>query len=436
MQECCRESPAPCASSEAEQGMSVMDLRAPQWHEDLDYLVEALRREHRNLFHAVSPENFDGAVRSLHRRIPLLAGHAITVELARLVALIGDGHTCLTLTEVVGFRRYPLRLYQYADGLFVQAIMPEHGSGAGGRLLAIGDTPATEAYDLVRPLISRDNEMGVTAMAPHLLTVPEVLQARGVLADPEHASYVVQRPSGELLTCVLRPVDMLPPDLAAAHAGRSGPLPLWRQRSLEENWCTSLAEERALYVQYNRVRDAQSEPVATFVERVFTVVEQERVERVILDIRLNQRGNMALNRPLIHHLIRCDQVNQWGRLFVLIGRLTFSAAMNLAVDLERHTRALFVGEPTGARPNHYGENVAITLPHSNLHCSVSAFWWQYSVPSDDRPWIAPDIPAALWSEDDRLGRDPALAAALRVDAQSIPPVEDRHDPDYLGRRLR
>jgi hypothetical protein len=59
---------------------------------------------------------------------------------------------------------------------------------------------------------------------------------------------------------------------------------------------------------------------------------------------------MSLNRPLIHRLIRCDTINQWGKLFVVIGRRTFSAAMNLAVDLERHTRALFVGEPTGGAP--------------------------------------------------------------------------------------
>jgi hypothetical protein len=97
---------------------------------------------------------------------------------------------------------------------------------------------------------------------------------------------------------------------------------------------------------------------------------------------------------------------------------------------------LFVGEPTGARPNHYGENVEITLPHSGLHVMASALWWQYSVPSDDRPWIAPDIPAALWSEDDRLRRDPALDAALRFVPQSAATIEDRRAPDYLARKPR
>lgn len=411
-------------------------LTPAQWRADLDHLADALERDHRNLFHSVSRESFDGVVRSLCARIPVLDGHAIVVELARLVALVGDGHTRLPLTEVPGFRRYPLRLYHYADGLFVQAIAREHGSATGARLLAIGDTPATDAYDAMRALISRDNEMGVRAAAPELLTIPEVLHARGVLADPEHAAYLVQRPSGERVTYVLRPREALPTDLANARDGAATPPPLWLRRSPEHNWLISLTDAQTLYVQYSRVRDAPEESVEGFFDRVFTLVERDDVHRLILDIRLNGGGNMSLNRPLIHHLIRCDRVNQWGKLFVVIGRLTFSAAMNLAVDLERHTRALFVGEPTGARPNHYGENADIVLPHSRLRCTASALWWQYSSPRDDRPWIAPDIPAALWSADYAANRDPALESIMRYVPDPTRAVEDRHALDYLSKRLR
>jgi len=414
----------------------VPHVTSAQWRADLDYLVEALGREHRNLFHSVSRESFDGAVRSLRARIPALDEHEIVVELARLVALVGDGHTSLPLVAIPGFRRYPLRLYHYADGLCVQAIAREHGATAGARLLAIGDTPATDAYDAMRPLISRDNEMGVKAAAPELLTIPEVLHARGVLADPEQATYVVQRPSGERVTCALRPVEALPADLADAHDGAATGSPLWLQRSPEHNWCMHLADVGALYVQYNRVRDGQDDSVAAFFDRVFALIEREDAQRLILDVRLNGGGNMSLNRPLIHHLIRCNQVNQWGKLFVIIGRHTFSAAMNLAVDLERHTRALFVGEPTGARPNHFGENADITLPHSGLRCTASALWWQYSSPRDDRPWIAPDVPAALWAADYAANRDPVLDAIMRYVPDPARAVEDRHEPEYLAKRRR
>ena len=61
-------------------------------------------------------------------------------------------------------------------------------------------------------------------------------------------------------------------------------------------------------------------------------------------------GNNFLNQSLVHGLICCKKINQPGRLFALIGRHTFSAAMNLAVDLERNVHVLFAGEPTGSVP--------------------------------------------------------------------------------------
>jgi hypothetical protein len=78
-------------------------------------------------------------------RIPPLAGHEI------VVVLVGDGHTRLPLTEVPGFRRYPLRLYHYADDLFVRAIAGEHSAAAGARLLAIDRGHARSASRRWRP---------------------------------------------------------------------------------------------------------------------------------------------------------------------------------------------------------------------------------------------------------------------------------------------
>src|SRR5437660_1156581 len=86
---------------------------------------------------------------------------------------------------------------------------PAEAEAAWTRLAAIGDTPATDAYEAVRSLVSRDNEMGVREQAPALLAIPEVLQARGVLVDPERAPFLVQRTDGERLTIVLHPLAAL-----------------------------------------------------------------------------------------------------------------------------------------------------------------------------------------------------------------------------------
>lgn len=409
-------------------------LGAAQWREDLAYLAGALRREHRNPFHRTSRSAFDDAVRHLHARIPSLAGHEVVVEMARLVAMLGDGHTALRLADVPGFRRYPLALYRFSDGLFVRAVGREHGAAAGARLLAIGGTPAEEAYEAMRPIVSRDNEMGVRATAPELLTIPEVLHARGVVASPEHATFGVELRGGERIALSLHPGDGLPDGLVDARDGAAAPPPLWLRRSPEENGFDYLPDSRTLYLGYNRVRDGPDETLASLFDRAFGLIEREGVERLIVDIRLNHGGNNALNRPLVHHLVRCDRINRWGGLYAIVGRQTFSAAMNLAVDLERHTRTLFVGEPTGSSPNHYGENAEIVLPHSGLRTTASALWWQHSAPYDDRPWIAPDLPARLSAADYAANRDPAGETALGHAPDATTRFAEY--PDRLALKLR
>jgi hypothetical protein len=407
-------------------------LSSGQWREDLHELVAALGREHRDLYHAMSRQAFRAAVRALDARIPFLAGHEIVVELARLTAMVGDGHTVLRLTDVPGFQRYPLALSQYSDGLFVRAIARDHAYAAGARLLSIGGTPAAEAYEAMRPVISRDNEMGVRAQAPGLLTIPEVLHARGVISGLGRTTYELELRGGGRVALDLDPPDQIPEDLADARERAGAPTPLWLRDSAK-NWVTFLADARTVYVAYNQVRDHPIERLATFFDRVFATIAAEACDRLVLDIRANGGGNMALNRPLVHSLIRCDAVNQWSRLFAIIGCGTFSAAMNLTVDLERHTRVLFVGEPTGSSPNHYGETAEIVLPHSQLRLSASALWWQYSDPNDDRPWIAPDLPARLSSEDDAAGHDPALEAIIGYQPGSATYEEY---PNRLMRQLR
>jgi hypothetical protein len=187
-------------------------------------------------------------------------------------------------------------------------------------------------------------------------------------------------------------------------------------------WFEYLADSRAVYVQYNQVQDKPDETLTDFWRRVFVFVESNPVDRFILDIRLNGGGDGFLNQSLIHNLIRCDKVNQRGKLFTIIGRRTFSAAGFLAIDLERHTRTLFVGEPIGARPNHYGESGWFPLPHSGLMVGYSSLYWQYSDPRDTRPWVPPSLAAELSSADYAANRDPALQAVL--DYKPQPPLED------------
>jgi tetratricopeptide (TPR) repeat protein len=104
-------------------------------------------------------------------------------------------------------------------------------------------------------------------------------------------------------------------------------------------------------------------------------------------------------------------VDQKGRLFVLVGRSTWSAAQGLVNELEKYTNAIFVGEPTGGKVNSYGDSRRITLPNSGITVRVSTLWWQGDE-RDRRPWKAPQVAADLRFEGYRANNDQALKAAL------------------------
>jgi C-terminal processing protease CtpA/Prc len=132
-----------------------------------------------------------------------------------------------------------------------------------------------------------------------------------------------------------------------------------------------------------------------------------------LDLRRNHGGDNTLNDAVIRDLSTRAQFNRRGRLFVLVGRETFSAAQNLATRLERATGAIFVGEPTGGRPNHYGDLQKIPLPNSGLVATASTRYWQDSDPQDARSTITPSVTVVGTFGDYRLGRDPVLNDVLR-----------------------
>jgi hypothetical protein len=175
-------------------------------------------------------------------------------------------------------------------------------------------------------------------------------------------------------------------------------------------WFEYLEDEKLVYFQYNAVRNKAADPIWMFAKRLFEFIEANPVEYLVIDMRRNGGGNNFLNVPIVQGLIKCEKVNKDGHLFVIAGRHTFSAAMNGAADIEYHTKAMFVGEPTGSSPNFIGETTMITLPWSDLQVSCSSLYWQRSVAMDYRTWIAPDLLAELSSEDYRTNRDPAMEA--------------------------
>jgi hypothetical protein len=239
---------------------------ADRWRQDLRYFASEAPKRHKNLFHVMTREQFETAVNLLDQRIPNLTREQIIVELQRIVAMIRDGHTRIQdfpFGPKVGFGSYPIYLYQYKDGLFVQAADPAYKETVGARVVKIGNATTAQAWARVSELVCRDgdNEMSVKAIAPVLLVIPEVLHALGIIDDVNGAPFVFER-SGRQETIVLKPAaDQFvanhgptwrkPANWVDARDAATAPTPLWLKDPQNFFWFEYLSQSRTVYVQYN-----------------------------------------------------------------------------------------------------------------------------------------------------------------------------------------
>lgn len=384
------------------------------WREDVQFLAEQLRSQHANVYHTVSQTAFDEAVASLLDRIPELSREKIIIEMAKIIAMIGDGHTSLWMDSntSLGFHRYPLRFYEFSDGLVVSETDSAHRSYLGARLLHIGSFPVDDVLTQVQSVVSGDNDLMRRYKACAALNLPELLDALDITSESDESVFTLEQITGEIMT--IRPPRLMPEAISEwVNLNQNAtPLALQYQQSGRFYWFEHVEPHQIVYVNHRVVRNALDETIVAFCERLFDFIDANPVDRLVIDLRQNSGGDNRLNLPLIHGLICCRNINQRGKLFTLIGRHTFSAAMNLAVDLERHTQTLFAGEPTGASPNHYGENGDVILPNSGIHLTISIWYWQSSVPNDTRKWIEPQIRVGMSSADYRANSDPVLSAVL------------------------
>jgi len=373
---------------------------------DLQALATELPKRHKDLFFRLTEAQWKAAVQQLEAELPRLTKVELAARFAALVASVGDGHTELGLDSVPGFRRYPIELYAFADGLYITSAAQEHAAFRGKRVTRIGNLEAGAAQTKVAPLIARDNAAALANRVPVHLVIPEVLQAVGIVANPEKARF--ETDGG---TLEVQPVQSW---REVTWAKATETLPHYRRKPQLHYWNDYLAEANALYFKYNACAEDKSSDMtfAQLVKGSFGFVKQNSVTRFVIDLRNNGGGDSRIAAPLIDALAAHPTLNQRGHLYLIIGRQTFSSALLNTIELQQKTAAITVGEPTGGKPNHYGEVKRFTLPHSGWTVSYSTKVFTTAQVEGDPDSIRPDVPVKVTGKDFFAGRDPVLEAAL------------------------
>jgi Peptidase family S41 len=387
---------------------------------DVRELGRSIEQIHPDPFRSVARRRFESEVSALAQRAPTLSQNQLLVGVMRIVALLGprNGHTGLFPGDPAHAHQlhlYPLRLYAFADGLFV--VDATDPSLIGGRLVAIESVPIETVLSRVEPLVPRDNPSNLRGLAPHFLLTADVVDGLGIADAVGPTSFTLERP-GEQRVDV--PLTAIPasryissfPDPLLGHNPSVLPRasrPLYLSGGARPMWARTLAGGRAVYVGYNAVQA----PTPAFLRKLTRLVRGEKVRRVVVDVRLNPGGDNRTYGPLTS-LFASPAVNRRGRLYLLTGRATFSAAANFAAEIDRDTRAIVVGEPTGGGVETYGDTFPVSLPTLGWTVHVAERYHERKKNKNDRRLaVEPDVRLDLTSAQYFAGLDPVLERVLR-----------------------
>lgn len=395
--------------------------RNSKWQADIDFFNDRMQQFHYSIFQHISKKEWNDRIVLLKSKIDSLKDFELIVELMKITALVGDGHTVVVppLNGVNVFHRAPFLTYFFDDGLYITEAFKSYNRLLGTKILTINNIPINEVMNKVKTVIPHDNQVGEKWLLPLALTIPEILEALNITQNKlEYTIEVEREGKNELhkISCNQQITgDFLESWLYGYYSDKDwikveqNETPSYLTRLDEPYWFEYLNENKLVVFHYNQVQTDPEENETQFIQRLTNFINVNEVKALVIDLRSNEGGDNTIYRPILNGIIANKKINQKGKLFVMIGRRTFSAGMCFATDLEKSTNAIFVGEPTGSSPNFVGESGGVfQLPYSGIYVNASNLYWQNSYAFDNRKFISPKVLIPIRFKDYRKGEDLSL----------------------------
>jgi hypothetical protein len=375
-----------------------LNLTPAQWHEDVRALGIELPKRHANAFFSLSRAEFDGEIAALDKRANTANGDEMFVGLQQIAKSIGDGHT--GIVAPADRRVMPIEINRFGEDFRITSAGTGLDRALGTRILKIGGMPVSLVWARVMTLTPRA-ELNELREGDALIYLARgyALHGLDVIADRNHAVYTLEDDSGRVFDLDVRG---LKPGEDAKLKSLTSPLALRSQNPDAPFWCENLAPDHAVYCAWRSYQDLHANAHA-----MFALIDSARPRKLIIDMRDNGGGDNTVGySELVKPIEARADINARGHLYVLIGPLTFSAAMNNAAQFRDESKAILVGQTIGERPNSYQEPRQFRLPNSRLVVRASTLWYAFRKKGPNV--VAPEKEIIPSWNDTKGGRDPVL----------------------------
>jgi len=390
--------------------------RNEAWAIDIDYFEKRIIELHYSPYHAISKTDFVQSFVDLRARITSLSDEQIVVELMKILGGMGNGHNLIipTSPKMGALKKLPVQFYQFNEGLFIVDAEDDLKQWIGYKVEMIENTPIEEALQKTNLVNARDNDMQTLWLGPYYLGLPDVLEGLGIIKNTKQVVITLSDAKGNS-----QEITMIPSTWNFAGFPKTPQLkmetqPLFLSKMNDPYWYNLLQDDSVIYIQFNAVTNKEDQSLEDFNIEVRNQISRSKTQNLILDLRHNHGGDGSLLPPILETFSSFEVMNPKGKVFVIMGRETFSAGHNLLTEITKHIDPILVGEPSGSKPNHIGDAGWFQLPYSGLMGLISTQFHQDSKSEDNRKWIAPHIPITLSSTDYFAGNDKAMDVIMEV----------------------
>jgi len=384
------------------------------WRRDVDFLRDEVKRLNADYRTSPLPPEFERRYEELKRSVPQLSDEQIYVRMNGMLAVLQQGHTQVRAlsTTRVPFKGLPFQFWAFPEGIFIVAALEGHQALVGSRLVGIEGVAAEEALRQVNANQSVDGDNEYLFEGTRRLRDAPYLVGLGIARSTESLQVTVQAPGGSPRSLTVETSPWTASTRLQPLKGVETPLYL---RDLEQaHWHQALPAHDALYVQLNQVADERDESLTQYALRLRGVLRDSAPRNLVLDMRHNAGGSTHIYAEFVRTMIGFSLLPN-RRLYVLIGRNTYSAAGNLITELEQLADAVFVGEASSECCTFYGSPSPFTLPYSKLWGRVSTKKWSLSRKGHDfRRELNPHAPVLIRATDYFAGRDPVMETVVRL----------------------
>lgn len=389
-------------------------LKQVDWTADIDLLATELPQKHYDFFTVKDKKEFLVGLDKIKSSSAKLTDIEVAIKLQQLIAGFGDSHTSVNYAQLIDKNKIlPLHLYWFSDGLYILHTTQENMEILGHQIVSVNGVPLKTITDSLSTMTTKDNQAIIKNSIPKLLPLAQVLECFGFIKEQE-IKLEIKDLNGIKKTHILKFAEMTkqnrktykPDSLALCYRNERAFFVDYYQTKdnvyyLQYNKCWS----KELELQNGNTQNAEKMPsFKEFEERVFQTLANNKVDKLVFDMRFNGGGNSIQGTEFIEKLAKFLENNSKIKLYVVVGRNTFSSAILNAMDFKRLTNAVFVGEETSGKPNHFGEVKKFQLPSSGIRVDYST---KYFKRTDEKvTTINPDIKLEPSFSDFASGIDP------------------------------